>query len=334
MAATFSNEAELSAHSIPVDTKVFREGKIFEVGEYPDKEFELTEAEADAAIAEFKPVPLDLEHMPTILDGKLGQVTAMYRKGKELFGAVELPSWLDNLLAPEERKVSCTWDRATKKLKALALVRTPRVPDAALMAAFAASSFAFPVAGQAAAGPPAPAGAAQPPMQKNPMQTVHDFCVKNGAVCSAPQPAAPAGPPAQMSESEARMSAQIEELVKKNDQIEVAAEMNRLVTEKKILPAEVALLTEFGLQLRVDDRQGEATFSSGKAARFAKFMEALKARPAHLLTQELLNDQSVSGLTILPEGQAEFQGVSDARTQELLQASSLGQAILDQTKGT
>src|SRR5205085_11869415 len=56
-------------------------------------------------------------------------------RGDELHGIVALPKWLDGAL--DERKVSATWDRETKTLAGLALVRNPRVSDAALMAAFA-----------------------------------------------------------------------------------------------------------------------------------------------------------------------------------------------------
>jgi hypothetical protein len=74
-----------------------------------------------------------------VLDGKLGQVVHVEASddGEELHGIVAIPKWLDSVL--DERKVSATWDRATKTLKGLALVRNPRVSDAALMAAFTAA---------------------------------------------------------------------------------------------------------------------------------------------------------------------------------------------------
>lgn len=118
---------------------VLRTGKIFEAGSYPDKKFEITPEEMLAAISKFKPVELDLEHMPTILDGKLGKLeaVALGEDGWSLIGTVRIPKKVDELLG-DERKVSATWDRATKTIKKLALVRNPRVKDAALMAAFAA----------------------------------------------------------------------------------------------------------------------------------------------------------------------------------------------------
>lgn len=60
---------------------VRRVGKIFECGDYPDKAFSLTEEEATAAAAAFTPVPLDLEHLPTVLDGKLGRLVSVEAVG-------------------------------------------------------------------------------------------------------------------------------------------------------------------------------------------------------------------------------------------------------------
>ncbi len=69
---------------------VVRTGKIFECGEFPDKMFSLSEAEADEAIALFRPAQLDVEHMDTVFDGKLGSLVAVWRQGKELIGRVRL----------------------------------------------------------------------------------------------------------------------------------------------------------------------------------------------------------------------------------------------------
>lgn len=164
VAEEVADEATASAFSVSVDgsegiaefeldadTKkptddgwVYRTGKIFEAGQYKDKNFEITPEELCEAIADFKPVDLDLEHMPTILDGKLGKLeaVALGADGWSLIGTVKLPKWLDEQLGDADRKVSATWDRLTKKLNKLALVRNPRVKDAAVMAAFMANEFA------------------------------------------------------------------------------------------------------------------------------------------------------------------------------------------------
>jgi hypothetical protein len=151
---------------------VVRRGKVFEAGDYPDKSFSLTSEELRAAVAAFEPVPIDLEHMSTPLDGKLGTLTSveMGDDGFSLFGTVALPAWLDALLEGTGRKVSATWDRTTKTLLGLALVNTPRITDAALMAAFAAAV----------------------PHKTNEgvhvIQAVHDMTAKSGAVCTPSNP--------------------------------------------------------------------------------------------------------------------------------------------------
>jgi hypothetical protein len=160
---------------------VRRSGTIFRCGDYPDKSFALTPDEAAAAIAAFTPVPVDLEHTSTVLDGRLGTLesVAMGEDGTSLVGTVALPAWLDALLDEGQRKVSATWDRATKQLRGLAIVNTPRVADAALMAAFAATD-----EGKAlVAIESAFAGKRHNTADQHAIQTIHDHAVKAGADC-------------------------------------------------------------------------------------------------------------------------------------------------------
>jgi hypothetical protein len=160
---------------------VRRSGTIFRCGDYPDKQFALTPDEAAAAIAAFTPVPVDLEHTSTVLDGRLGTLesVAMGEDGTSLVGTVALPAWLDALLDEGQRKVSATWDRATKQLRGLAIVNTPRVADAALMAAFAATD-----EGKAlVAIESAFAGKRHNTADQHAIQTIHDHAVKAGADC-------------------------------------------------------------------------------------------------------------------------------------------------------
>jgi hypothetical protein len=120
------------------DDVVYHAATVFRAGDYPDKKFSLTPSELkDAAAAFTQPVPLDYEHVEGPLDGQLGQLVAVEpnANGSKLHGMVAIPRWLDRLL-PQQAKLSATWDRASKKLVGLALVRNPRVSDAALMAAF------------------------------------------------------------------------------------------------------------------------------------------------------------------------------------------------------
>lgn len=118
---------------------VMKTGLIFRAGDYPDKNFRMTAEELKNAADAFTPVDLDIEHRKSIFDGKLGKLHAVVAKGDELYGAALVPKWLHEISEENPIKVSCTWDRSTKKLSKLALVTDPRVSDAALMAAFSKS---------------------------------------------------------------------------------------------------------------------------------------------------------------------------------------------------
>lgn len=119
------------------DNIVYRPAKIFHAGNYPDKNFSLTPSELmDAATKFSDPISIDLEHVQTPLDGNLGRLVAVEPSdnGSVLNGLIAYPKWLHSILP--NPSLSATWDRASKALVGLALVRNPRVPDAALFAAF------------------------------------------------------------------------------------------------------------------------------------------------------------------------------------------------------
>lgn len=154
------------------DFVIYEDSKLFEVGDFPDKKFALNESEMDRAIANYKPgqAQINLEHTPTILDGRLGYVEGLRREGLDLFGSVKIPKWFDDQL-PENTKVSCEWSRDTKSLDGLGIVENPRIKTAALMSAFSD------------ANPDEAALFADDSYYTNPMQTFHDLAVKKGAEC-------------------------------------------------------------------------------------------------------------------------------------------------------
>lgn len=166
---------------------VMRFGLLFKSGDYPDKGYSMTPDELRAAVEQFTPVSVDLEHTPTVLSGKLGRVesVALSADGTSLMGTVALPDWLDGLIADGQRKVSCTWDRATKTLSGLALVLNPRIEEAAIFAGFSAATV------EAAPGsvttPPADFAAPRHDTYhgQDALQGVHDMAARSGAVCSA-----------------------------------------------------------------------------------------------------------------------------------------------------
>src|SRR5580700_3246003 len=112
---------------------VLRRGKYFELGDYPDKDFSLNEAEADAALENFEKMPINLEHTPTLFDGKLGWVRRLWREGRDLLAEYAIPAWLHAVTGGEPIRISSEWDRATKRPIGAALVLSPRIEDAVMM---------------------------------------------------------------------------------------------------------------------------------------------------------------------------------------------------------
>jgi hypothetical protein len=121
------------------DGYITRFGKIFELGDYPDKGLSMSAEDLKHAVEVFQPVPIDYQHVPGPLDGKLGQwvEAKLSDDGRSVLGFVKIPTWLDKLLEDTGRKVSAAIDTTVKEFRALALVNNPRISDAALMAAFA-----------------------------------------------------------------------------------------------------------------------------------------------------------------------------------------------------
>jgi hypothetical protein len=204
--ADFSSSAEFDLgvqNTVSQDNGdyVLRTGKIFEAGNYPDKKFDITPEEMCEAIADFKPVPLDIEHGPSIMDGKIGtlEAVALDADGKSLVGTVKVPKWFDdNVFKHTQRKVSATWDRATKKLNKLALVLNPRIKDAAMLseeaglfAAFVANEYSNELEGYSKDELEAKiksllesAGFDKQTWDgKYLMQSIHDTASRSGAVC-------------------------------------------------------------------------------------------------------------------------------------------------------
>jgi hypothetical protein len=117
--------------------EVTRTGKVFATGEYADKNFSLTDEEADAAVAAFSPVHANVEHRESEADGLLGGLRRVWRQGKELFAEAFIPQNLHDKLQAAGRplKPSLEWDRTTKRITGVAWVKFPRIEDAALMSA-------------------------------------------------------------------------------------------------------------------------------------------------------------------------------------------------------
>lgn len=348
------------------DGWILRSGKIFEAGDYPDKEFSLTPEEMAAAAAQFKPVPVDLEHVPTILDGKLGQLTEVRvdEDGKTLLGTVMVPQWLDSLLEEGSRKVSCTWNRATKQLEGLALVNRPRVADAALMAAFADHEVDLNVEpGEAIVVPPGyrvqfvahdETGHAARIRKEKRMsfkdkvmawfgQGMPDEFDETTVVTSPPvdapaKPVTPPAPAADFSRYEQAIKdadAKIARLEADNRQKDAVAFAEAAIAAHKALPAEKELLVTQYVQAATDDASHptQVTFAEGQSgSRVDAFRALIAARPTGILTTETLpaNFTAEQVLANLSQTRgSDGEPLSEERKRALMSATPLGQATLN-----
>jgi hypothetical protein len=170
MSAHFSGAA--FRRRVDGEYAVYDDCLLFEAGNYPDKRFAITAAELAQAAAQFRPVGGNIEHTD-FLAGKACEVRSVFVDATNpaiLRGEVAVPLWLDRELEGHERQLSCEWDRKTKQLTGLALTVNPRIPTAALMAAFAASTRHDTPSGQRT------------------MQTIHDMAAKSGALCDQDNP--------------------------------------------------------------------------------------------------------------------------------------------------
>jgi hypothetical protein len=174
---------DLGAPKRDGDYVLYEDSLLFRVGSFPDLAFEMSPEEAWLAVNLFDgPVQNEIEHIntlgfTTVLDGKLGDVRALRLSddGTEVRGTVAVPAWLDAIWDGPQKSVSTVWDRRSKTFKRLGLVVKGRVPDAALMASFAAT---YPGDADALF-----VAAHNTPHGRKTIQTIHDIVARAGAVC-------------------------------------------------------------------------------------------------------------------------------------------------------
>lgn len=313
------------------DGMIVRVGKIFEAGEYPDKGVTYTEDALDEAIEGFTPVDNDLEHRSTILDGKLGQLEKVWRKGKELFGQVAIPAWLDDLVGTKPIKVSLAWSRATKRIVGNALVLNPRIADATIFAAYPSSRDEGRSEGST------------PPMKKIKivdyikakfgLDSVEDLDMEVPVpeeAAAAPQPAPQAEVPTpaptftateEDKATAARLAALEAQLVRERS----IAFANDVVGQRKALPAQRDAIAGLYVQVVTADAAGKSLFSAtgeiteGEAV--AKLKAFFAAAPEHKLVGESLKGGD-AGLIVM--GKPEKSDDDDAK--HLLGLTQLGRA--------
>lgn len=116
----------------PEPMPIERDAKIFEAGEYPDKELTVTEEDLDEMVGNFTETPVKIEHTDSPLD-PLGTVKRIWRKGSELFARLAFPGDLAAFLKRRGiRKLSVALYRNPLRLAEVSLVLSPRVADAAM----------------------------------------------------------------------------------------------------------------------------------------------------------------------------------------------------------
>lgn len=146
---------------------VYPNSKLFEAGDYPDKNFAASPEELLAVCSDFKPFGGNIEHTD-FLKGRACEVRRVFVDDEDPFtlrGEVAVPLWLDENLAGHEKRLSCEFE-ADKSLTGIALCITPRVADAALMSAFAEFAKRH-----------------DTPQGQRAVQEVHDLAARYGAVC-------------------------------------------------------------------------------------------------------------------------------------------------------
>lgn len=315
--AIFSVDEDATAEE---DGFLLKPGKLFEAGEYPDKNFSLTEEEMDAAVAAYSGgAQMNIEHRKSILDGQLGDIRRVWRKGKELYAEFAVPKWLDAAAKAQGAalKVSAEFDRATKQLTGAAWTINPRVTDAALMAAFSNANtpsrgtatlrVADVTADALSASDPAAPASSSAAKENSPLKTLKDilsgaaaYFTKAAEEIEAPEqqhPATvtPAATPGAAVDPATFAAVQAENLRLKEERIQGEAETFAESMKERILPAEKDALIAAFKRAALDDAANpdKVTFSGadGKSAEGTR-IDALKAlytsRPAHGLTAELV----------------------------------------------
>lgn len=333
---------------------VLRSGKLFEIGDYPDKQFSLDLDEAQQAIAAFYPVPVDLEHRSTPLDGKLGQLqhVALADDNRTIVGTVALPKWLDEALGDAARRVSLTWNRATKTIAGIALTNTPRVADAALFAAFSdATGETIPTPTFTEEPDRMETTPAQKPARFPRLQALIASLLPSGSQDAAASLVAafadeePAAQPANdqaaaFSQAATEQIAQLQQQLaaERRQRIEndAAAFATEQIAANKATPAErEALVAAFAQAATDDQAHGLVTFSdadgnTGSRSRQDGLRAIYDARPAHQLTEELVADQD--GVLFAANEAKDPNKPSADRVAELASKTTLGQAAFSQAE--
>ena len=130
-----------SAAEPVIGNKIRRPARLFVAGDYPDKGVTITADDLKQIVANFSTapnVPVKTEHTDTVLD-PLGEVSALYLEGDELYGVLTFSPGMDAHIRErgvEHLSIAIVRDEATGyRLKETSLVFTPRVRTAGFLSA-------------------------------------------------------------------------------------------------------------------------------------------------------------------------------------------------------
>lgn len=113
--------------------EVIKQAKLFEAGDYPDKGLSVSEEDLDVMARTSGEVPLTVGHLDPDSENplRLGTVSHLQRRGRELFGVIRFaPEAWALLLRSGAKYLSVCLDRLRKRLLEVSLVVRPRVRDA------------------------------------------------------------------------------------------------------------------------------------------------------------------------------------------------------------
>lgn len=319
------------------DGTVVRRGKVFEAGDFPDKDVAFDEGDLDHAVNTFQPVENDLEHASTILDGKLGRLARVWKRGKELFGEVELPAWLDKVIGDEPIKVSLAFDRS-KKIVGNALVLRPRIADAAIMSAFSSSH-------------PSVISKGDKPEEHKPMKLkdaikhlfgldkVEDLDVEvtlpEAPAASSPSTPAPETPaptatpeaaPAFSQEVDARFAAMEAQLLSEK----AFAFADEVIRNKKSLPAQRdQIAAMFSQAVKADAGSGPVFSAETNALVEGTQVKALRSFFESAPTHHFSGEAFANDAAVVLFGNSGSNGMNGDRKNQLLGLSALGQKAVE-----
>jgi len=245
---------------------VYREGVIFECGNYPDKEFSLTTDEADAYVAAYQPVEFHVEHDVPLPDKPL--LESIKRVGNQIIGRAKLPVWLDKLVPT--KGVSCSWNRSTKQLREISFTSRPRIANAALFSG-----------NQPAVDP------AIPNKEKPMAKPIKEWFEGLRKMFTEDVPAefseGTSRSTATDSEETKRLREQLEAERRTRINSEAASFADTAINTSKATPAERQYLVNAYVGAAMTDAANPATFANGQSA-VASLKAIVEARPVHALT--------------------------------------------------